>query len=165
MTVKFQADYTDCSMTSEHYPMMRRIGYPQLDIKQFWDGEWAIKEYINPPLIPSLTKWKYILTGLQNVPISESFVLNQVKSLDPQYSEFWIREIEKEMAVEANNKSVEKNRRQSAEKTIEALLKNDALKQRIAKYGIMEMTPERIAYRIAQESPSKARQLGIRIKE
>jgi hypothetical protein len=165
MTVKFEADYSDCSMVSDDYPMMQRIGYPQLDIKRFWDGEWAIKEYLNPPLIPSLTKWKYVLTGLRNVPVSESFILNQIKSLDPQYSEFWIREIEKEMAVERNNSAVAQNRADSAERTITELLKNEALKERVAKYGIMEMTPERIAYRIAQDSPSKARELGIKVPE
>jgi hypothetical protein len=165
MTVKFQADYSDCSMVSEYYPIMQRIGYPQLDIKRFWDGEWAIKEYLNPPLVPSLTEWKYILKGLRNLPISEGFILDQIKSLDPQYTQFWIRELEKELAVEKNNEKNEQNRRESVEKTIQELLKNEALKERVAKFGIREMTPERIAYRIAQDSPSKARELGIKVPE
>lgn len=62
------------SMVSKYWFWFAEMGYPELDIVTWPDGEWAIIEYLNAPIIPPLTKWNYVLTGLRNQEITYDFL-------------------------------------------------------------------------------------------
>lgn len=161
----FQADYRDSAFTSEYYPMFVELGYPQLDIKRWEDGEWAILEMDNAPVVPSLTRWKYILTGLRHIEITSAFLARYVRQIDPRFPEFWEREAAKSKAIEDEQAWAERAREDVAMKTAKELLKNEALKERVARYGVRELTPEWISYRLWQSSERKARDLGVRVTD
>jgi hypothetical protein len=135
-------------MVSKWYPMFCDMGYPQLDIVRYEDGEWAIIEYDNAPLLPSLTKFRHVLSKLRNVEITEGFVRNYVKQIDPRHRQFWDRENSATERMESEKLAQENHAHDLAEAAMKGLAKNEALKERIARNGIQEMSLERIARNI-----------------
>lgn len=153
--------YVDSYFVSDKYRIFCELGYPELDINVFNDGSWAILEMINAPVIPCLTKFKYILKGMKNIEFNRSFAEKFVKQIDPRLPEFWEREIKKTMKLEQDSINHEKFVDDLVEKTVARLRKNDALNERVAKYGPSELLPEKIAFQIYKDSPAIARGMGI----
>jgi hypothetical protein len=124
---------------SKYHDWFVELGYPQLDIQVYEDGEWSIIETMNAPIMPSLSKFKVILRGMKNVIISRGFVEKYIKQIDPQRKEFWERERLATKAAEDAVEIREKHSEEFAAKASEAVLGNDALMERIAEKGIEEM--------------------------
>jgi hypothetical protein len=156
-------NYLNSAFVGPYYPMLVELGYPQLDIKKWDDGEWAILEMLNAPLCPSLTRFTYVLKKIRHMEITESNVKKMVHSIDPCRSEFWIREAEKSLGVELEHESSEAHKEDTMKGVYEAVTRNPALMDRIARFGASEMNPEKIALRIAEENPAAARRLGITV--
>lgn len=136
-----------------------------LDLLKFEDGEFAIIEMLNAPLVPSLTRWQYVLKGMRNIEFSESLARKFIKQLDPHEPEFWIREYEaSRKVVDLKDKQAEAQE-DWAEWMGNALKHNSGLMERVAKYGTRELHPDQIAYRIAQASPQIARSMGITVTQ
>jgi len=124
------------------------LGYPQLDILEYHDGEWAIIEYHNAPIIPSMTRWQLVLQGLRNVEPTIGFVEKYIKQIDPQRKAFWDRERAKTKAVYDEAERVEKHAEDSAEIAHKAITRNPDLMERIAKKGLMEMDVDKIGQHV-----------------
>jgi hypothetical protein len=142
--------YMNSAMVSKYYPMFCLMGYPQLDIIRYEDGEWSIIEYENAPLVPALTKWKHVLTGLRNIEITEGFVRKYVRQIDPQFQAFWDRERERTEKMEAEKEYLETQVEEKVDAVVKQLSKNDDLKERIAKNGPGELALEKLALAIPE---------------
>jgi hypothetical protein len=150
------------SMTSEYYPMFCELGYPQLDVQFYDDREWAIIEFENAPLIPSLTKWRVIFSGFRNVEFNRSFVKKMIEMIDLEKKEFWERLEEEEKERLEHDQSVENNRLDMYEHTAKQLAKNDNLMNRAVKIGPSAFSLDAI---LSEMSPHQVRSvLGSQVK-
>lgn len=136
------------SFYSPYYKWFVEMGYPQLDINVWPDGEWAILEMENAPVIPSLTKWKYILTGFRNVEINRSFIKRQVEKIDLQKLEFWEAELAKSEKAEQEQVAKEKHAEDIASRMTSAISQNPDMLNRIAKTGNIRAEIQRLRSRI-----------------
>lgn len=141
------SDATGICVSGWH-KMFRDLGYPQLDIMEFADGEWCIIEYHQAPIIPSMTQWHVVLQGMRNIDITEGFIAKYVKQVDPKLKEFWDRENRKTKAVYEEAERVERHAEDSASRAHRAIVRNPDLMERIAKKGLQEMDVDRIRSKI-----------------
>jgi hypothetical protein len=148
METKYSEMAKVSSMCSDYYHWFVEMGYPLLDIVTFEDGEWAIREYQTLPVIPSLTKWRYILVGLKNIPITYGFVSKWVQKMDLTRQEAWDREEAKSRAVELEQEKREEHRKEFADKAFQAIRGNEDLMERVAQNGLAEINLENIAKHI-----------------
>ncbi len=130
---------------SQYYPMFVELGHPELDIRVFDDGEWAILEMYNAPIIPALVKWKYVLTGLRNLPITRTFVEKYLKQIDPRSSEFWALQDAKSQEADANADAIERKQAELSERAYEVIRGNESLCERLAQNGERELNMDRLA--------------------
>lgn len=147
------------SFLSEWYPMFVEMGYPQLDIKRWEDGEWAIRELLRSPVVPSLTPWKYVLTGLKNVEISEGFIRRYLWQIDPRTKAFWEKD-ENERVTEDKRRAYYEN--EKAERIMQLgkeLSKNEDLMERARRIGPAAFDLENIGRQIHAERPWKLKDL------
>jgi hypothetical protein len=158
------ADYSDCSFVSQYWPMFRDLGFPQCDVVFYEDGEFSFIEYYNAPLIPSQTRFMHIAKGFRNIEFNESLIKRVLTKIDPRNPEFWADQILKSTKLEEEKAQKQEADEDWAQKTIPLLLKNDALKERVARYGASEISLDKIALAIAKSDPRKAKQLGIRFE-
>lgn len=131
--------YVDSPMVSRHYIIFCELGYPQLDINEWDDGEWAILQYWNAPLIPTMTKFNHVLTGLKNIEKSRSFIKEYIEIIDTTRHAFWHIEEEKTKAVEDETERKEQYIEQTAERKMEILRRCPTLMERIHKFGLKEI--------------------------
>lgn len=124
------------------------MGYPQLDIMVYDDGEWEIIEYQNSPLIPSLTRFKTVLAGLRNIEISWSFIKRYVDELNPMSARFWetLERHEKQLDIDYETREAAVEDR--ASRAAKFIVKNPELMERIARNGFAEMDLRRIRKQI-----------------
>lgn len=149
--------YLDSSFTSKYYEWMCELGYPQLDIQVADDGEWWIIQYINAPVIPSMTKTQVVIHGFKHVTLCKGFVERVVKSIDPQRQEFWEMQEAKTRKVEEEALAKEKHQEESAEKKMEVIRRTPELWERVATKGTEQILPHKM---LSQLSPSERRRLG-----
>ena len=145
------------SMVSEYYCWFVELGYENLDILQHrstyevpsgylttFDGTWSIIEYYNSPIIPSLTRWNYVLAGINDQEISASFVEKMVGMLDLRRKQVWDMAEAKTKAMEDEKESLEKHAQDIAERAKNLILSNPNVVERIARNGLSEMNPTSI---------------------
>lgn len=132
-------------MQSPYSCWFHLMGYPELDIHETKTGEWAIIQYYSVPTIPAETKWQVVLGYMKNIEKSYSFCEKYAKQLDLQRKAFWAREEAKTKAMLEEKEKIDKHRNDSVERATKAIVKNDALMQRIAKNGLKEMDLSYIA--------------------
>ena len=149
----------DSYILSRHYPMFVEHGFPQLDIRQWPDGEWAVREFVRAPVVPSLTPWRYVLKGLRNVEISWPFIAAQLSLVDPRARGFLARH-EAETARMEHERAVAEN--EKAERVLalgKQLSKNDDLMNDAARMGIAAFDLAHIGKTIYKERPWKLKDL------
>jgi hypothetical protein len=128
--------YIDSPFVSQHYKMFCDLGYPQLDINEWPDGEWAILQMWNAPLVPQLTKFNYVLTGLRNIEKSQSFIEKYVELVDITRRAFW--ELQEDQTLEAEKAAADKEMyfENSALKKLEIIKRTPVLMDRVQKFGM-----------------------------
>lgn len=136
------------AMVSPYYCWFVLMGYPQLDVAQYPDGSWDIIQYYGSPLIPCETEFQMVLGTMENMEISYSFIEKYLKQIDMQRKEFWDREEAKTKAVEDEHAATHRHAEDLAERGTRAIMKNEGLLNRIAKYGMKELDLSRIARHI-----------------
>lgn len=127
------------AICSKYHPWFVEMGYPMLDVLKYKDGEWAIIQYENAPLIPSTTKWRVILQGLRNIEISRAFCEKYVNQIDTMKKALWDREDEKTRKMEEEKARLQRHKKDMVLRASQAILQNPDLCGRIAKNGIQEM--------------------------
>lgn len=141
-------DWYPSTWCSDWYVWFVELGYPMLDIRTWPDGEWAILQYHSKPYVPSLTKWHWVLTELRNVEITPGFVKKWIEALDQTRKEIWDREADKTAEIDREQKALERHKLEMVDRAHQAITRNDALMERIARNGFQEMDLPRIARHI-----------------
>jgi hypothetical protein len=149
--------YFYSSFTSKYHRLFCELGYPQLDVRfvhshdpkkpKIWGyetGEWAIYEMLRSPVVPHLTPWKDVLTGLKNIEINKGVLKRMAESIDLTKQEAWDREMAKSQAVADEHEAAAKHRLEMVDKIHQSIVKNPDLVERIAKNGPGEMDPAAI---------------------
>ena len=124
------------------------LGYPQLDLTRYDDGEWAIIEYLHTPLIPAECHYKTVLAGMRNIEISYSFIERYLDEMNPQSVRFWDNVERHERAVDAEYETQERNAEDRAHRASRFVIQNPGLMERISKHGMKEMDLVNIAKHI-----------------
>lgn len=132
------------SMVSKYYVWFMELDYPQLDIAEYSDGSWDIIQYLNSPVIPSLTRHQLVLGNMKNILITPGFVEKYVKQLDTSRKEFWDREEAKTRAVAEEHERVQRHKHEFVDTAHKAITSNPDLMERIAKKGFKEMDLDNI---------------------
>ncbi len=132
------------TMVSPWYVWFVELGYPNLDILKYEDGEWAIIEYYNSPSMPCMTKWNHVLYGLKNIEITKGFVTKYVRQLDLQRKQVWDDAEAKTTAAGKEREMLEQHAQDTAERAKNIIMGNDDLLQRVAKNGMGEIDPKAI---------------------
>jgi hypothetical protein len=149
--------YVDSPFVSKWYPWFCELGYPQLDIAAWDDGEWAILQMANAPLMPAMTKFNYILTGLRNIEKSRSFVKEYVELLDLTKSAYWALEEEKSQQAEEEADKKEKHMEESTNRKLEVIKRCPTLMERVHKFGLNQIGFESIWRNL---TPEQKRRMG-----
>lgn len=133
-----RANYVS-SFFSGYNNWFRQLGHPLLDIIRYDDGEWSIIQCQTSPIIPCLTKWNHILTGLRNIEISTGFVEKYVQIIDLAKDEFWDNENAKTQRMEDEKDLMEENALDKVDRAHKAIINNPDLMNRIGKFGLGQM--------------------------
>jgi hypothetical protein len=124
---------------SPYHVWFESLGFPQLDITKYEDGEWCIIEYQHSPIIPAECHYKVVLAGLRNIEISFSFIERYLDEINPMSARFWANLDKHENLQNAEYETFEKNAEDRAERASRFVLQNPDLMERIAKHGLVEM--------------------------
>ena len=146
-TPGYYDDYPNKAV-SPYYCWFRSLGYPDLDLVQWADGEWAIRQYHRSPVVPSLTPWNYVLTKIRHQEISYDFIKKYCGMLDITKRHYWDLEEEKTQEVEREHKETQRHAQDYAQRASLAITRNPDLMNRIAKNGLREMDLDRIVRHI-----------------
>lgn len=141
---------SDSYFLSKYYPWFVELGYPQLDIVEYEDGEWSIIEMMNYPVIPSLCQWKHIFSGFRNRPPTKSFVKRLIDMIDLQKREAWDRYEQATREAEEKHERTEKARETLASGIAQAVSKNEDLTARVLQNGFDEIQLKTLIKRIPQ---------------
>jgi len=163
-------------MVSEYYTWFVDLGYPNLDIvrhrENYWiesdrswltaDGSWSIIEYYNAPIIPSLTRWNFVLANVNDHEISASFVEKMVKMLDLRRKEYWDLCEAKTKAMEDEREALERHAQDIASRATDLIMRTPTVVERIAKNGLQEMDPVNILKHIPRHQKNGLK--GVELK-
>lgn len=148
------SDYPS-KMCSPYHCWFRDMGYPELDIIRYPDGEWAIIQYFNTPIIPSLTRWNFVLKGIRNTEITHEFCRSYAQQLDIEKHTVWDQQQRSERkAVEAALYD-ERRLEDKAKAYADVLSRCDPLMQRVARNGVRELDPRRMLNHISRSKLGK----------
>lgn len=136
--------YEDSSLTSPYYEWLCEMGYRELDIVVANDGEWWVIQYLNAPVIPSMTKHEVVIHGFKGVVLCKGFVERVVKSIDPTRKEFWEAQEAQSLKVELEAEKKEKFQEESAEKKMQIIRRCPELMELVAKHGTDQVLPHKI---------------------
>lgn len=132
-------------MQSKYHVWFCEMGYPELDILEYPDGEKWVFQYYRSPVIPCITQWQAVLGPLRNVDLTYSMMEKYANMLDITKRSFWDRENTASQRSEQEWEAVERHREDMVERASQAFLRNPDLMDRIAKNGLYEMELGRIA--------------------
>lgn len=153
------------SMVSKYYTWFRDLGFPNLDIVLHRstfampdgtyltaeDGTWSIIQYYNAPIIPSLTRWNFVIANINDHEISPSFVEKMVNMVDMQRKEYWDICEAKTAAMELEKEGLERHAQDIAERAKNLIMRSPDTLERIAKGGIKEADPVNILKHIPRQ--------------
>jgi hypothetical protein len=131
-----------------YYAWCVEMGYPNIDIQQWADGEWAIIEFYNSSPLPSQTRWNFVLQDLRNIEISRGFVTRYVHQLDLHRKEAWDALDAKERKQTEEKAALDAHAEDTAERAKNIIMQTPTLVERIAKKGLKQMDLDKIAEHI-----------------
>jgi hypothetical protein len=146
-------------MISKYHHIFVDLGVPQLDVRRWDDGSWAIREFHRSPVVPSLTPWKYVLTGLKNIEISEGFIRKYLWQIDPRTKAFWQKDDDERKEEEGRRAYYENEKAERILQLGKQLAKNEGLMERAARIGPAAFDLENIGRKIYADQPWKCKNL------
>ncbi len=147
-TERWEGQFEGCS---PFYTWFCDLGYWNLDIRQWDDSEWAIVEYYHTPLVPSMTRWNYVLQGMRNILITPGFVTKYVNALDLRKKEVWDALDAKDRAQDEEKAKLDQHAQDTAERAKNLIMQTPTLVERIAKNGLQEMNLDKIIKHIPSQ--------------
>jgi DNA-binding protein H-NS len=132
---------------SPFYSWFVELGYPNCDIEEFQDGSWRIVEYLNAPIIPSLTRVAHVIGPIRNLIISKSFIEKYLSMLDIRKKAYHEILEEKSEKLRLESEHAERSAQDFAKRAAKIVAGGEVM-DRIAKYGVKEMDLNSIAKHI-----------------
>lgn len=132
---------------SPYYKWFVEMGYPNCDIEEYGDGSWRLVEYLNAPIIPSLTRVAHVLGPIQNLIISRSFIEKYLGMLDIRKKAYHEVLAEKEAKLKLDSDYAERSAQDFAKRAAQIVSGGEVM-DRIKKSGVKEMDLESIAKHI-----------------
>ncbi len=142
-------------MVSPFYCWFVEMGYPELDVRTYDDGEWSIIQYMNRPIIPSLTRWNFVLKGIRNTEITYDFCKKYAEQLDLEKRTVWEEQEKQERRMREQADFEERRANDMADQWLKGIVNNPALMERIAKNGLKEVDPRRMLNHISRSKLGK----------
>lgn len=135
-------------MCSDHYVWFWDMGYKELDLRRYEDGEYAIIQYLNTPIIPSLTRWNFVLKGIRNTEITYDFCKKYAEQLDLEKHTVWEEDAKAMRRHREQTEFEERRANDMADQWLKGIVNNPDLMERIAKNGFKELDPRRMMNQI-----------------
>ncbi len=143
----YYADYPS-KMVSKYYCWCKDQGYPELDVTRYDDGEWALIQYHQTPLIPSLTRWSFVLQGLRNMEITPVIIKKYADQLNLEKQHVWAEQDRADREAIRQAKEEDRRSEDFATRMLAGVKQNPALMERIYKNGFKELNPMRMLNQI-----------------
>jgi hypothetical protein len=133
---------------SPYHRWFEEWGYPQLDIVLQDSGAWGIIQTFNTPVIPSLTKWNWVVLPMKNREINPWIAKKYVENLDLERQYAWdeVERREKEWQTQLFREQLHLDDMRL--RMFNAIKGNPDLMNRIAKNGLGEARLSRISRQI-----------------
>lgn len=147
-TERWEGAYQGCS---PYYVWFCELGYWNLDIREWDDGEWALVEYYHTPTVPSMTRWNYVLQGMRNIIPSPGFVTKYVSALDLRKKEVWDALDARDRAQDDEKARIDTHAQDTAERAKNVIMQTPTLVERIGKNGLQEMNLDKIVKHIPSQ--------------
>jgi hypothetical protein len=133
---------------SKYYAWFCELNYPMLDVQQWEDGEIALIEFYNSPIIPSMTKWNYVLQGMRHMEISASFFEKYCEMLDLHQKKVWDDAEAKTEKMMEEKRMLDRHAEDTAERAKNVIMQTPTLMERIVKNGLHELNLDNIVKHI-----------------
>ena len=150
----YYRDYPS-KMVSDYYCWCKDLGYPELDVIRYDDGEWALIQYMTTPIVPSLTRWNFVLKGIRHTEISPEFIRKFAHQLDLEKHTVWEEQAKTERLALEETLYEERRAQDRAEHFVNGIRGNDDMIQRIARNGLRELNPRRMLNHISRSKLGK----------
>jgi hypothetical protein len=124
------------------------LGYPELDIQEWDDGEWAILQYHKAPIIPSLTPWSYVLQKMRHVPKTMGTFKRWTDQLDLEKRHIWAEQEASERRARESAEADDRHQSEFRDKAFNIIKRNPHLMERVAKNGLQELKLSNISRNI-----------------
>lgn len=135
-------------MVSGYNTWFSEMGYPELDILTFEDGEWSIIQYHRQPIVPTLTPWSHVLTKMRHIEPSWDICRKWAEQLDLEKRHVWEEQEKLEARARQELAAEERHAKDFTDRAYTAIRSNPDLMNRIAKNGLGEMGLRQMARRI-----------------
>ncbi len=143
------------TMVSPWWRVCAALGYPELDVVQYPDGEWALIQYYNTPIIPSLTRWNFVLKGIRNTEITPEFIKKYADQLNLEKHTIWEEQEKCERLAKEDVAREERRSEDWATAMLDGVKRNPDLMNRIAKNGLKELDPRKILNHVPRHKLGK----------
>lgn len=136
------------SLCGPYYAWFVAMNYPNLDILEHQDGAWSVIEYYNSPVVPSLTRWNYVLSDIRNTIPTYGFVQKYIQQLDLRRREVWDACEARDRAQDDEKARLNQHAQDTAERAKNVIMQTPSLVERIGKNGLQEMNLDKIVKHI-----------------
>lgn len=135
-------------MVSPFNQWFQHFGYPELDVVQYEDGEWAIIQFHRSPVVPALTPWSPVLTKMRHVELTPWVCQKYANQLDLEKRHVWDEQEKLELRARHQQAAEDAHAEDIASRMHKAITQNPALMERIARKGMKEINLRRLAKHI-----------------
>ncbi len=142
-------------MVSPYYCWLKDMGYPELDVLQYPDGEWCLIQYLNTPIVPALTRWNFVLKGIRHTEISPEFIKKYAHQLDIEKHTVWEEQAKIERKMLEESMYEDRRSEDRCEQWFKGIRNNPDLMERIARNGLRELDPRRMLNTISRSKLGK----------
>ncbi len=143
------------TMVSPWHRVFVDMGYPELDVITYPDGEWGIRQYHQTPLVPSMTRWSFVLQGVRNREITEGVLKDYAHQLDLEKRTVWEEQAKHEKRLFEESLARERRSEVWATEMMKGINRDPYLKERILKNGLKELDPRRMLQHVPRYKLSK----------
>lgn len=135
-------------MVSPYNAWFRDLGYPELDVISYDDGEWAIIQYHKSPVIPHLTPWSFVLKRIRHLEKSPAVFKKYTDQLDLEKRHVWAKQDADDRELSRSLDEEDRRFEDKSKRIVDSVMRNDDLVQRVARNGLGELSLRSISRHI-----------------
>lgn len=117
------------------------MGYPELDVIEYPDGEKAVIEYLKAPTVPALTPWNFTLTKLRNMELTYDWLKAWADQKCLERRHVWEEQAKLEERLRQDQLAEDRRSEDFVTRAHAAVVNNPDLMQRVGKNGLGELHP------------------------